>query len=101
MGEVVVAIAFSAGLGLGVFLGAALWSGALYLSKLAVTAAQRKQLAEWRQQTVSQQKRVEKAKADLRMQYGDQMTPEQERVMEQELGKIYKEMPNPGIPKGT
>lgn len=93
------AIAFSAGLGLGVVLGAGLWSAALYLARLAASAAQRKQLAEWRQQTVSQQKRVEKAKADLRMQYGDQMTPEQERIMEQELGKIYKEMPNPGIPK--
>jgi len=41
------------------------------------------------------QKRVEKAKADLRMQYGDQMTPEQERIMEAELAKLYKDRPNP------
>jgi len=93
------AVYFSAGLGLGVVLGAALWSTALYFARLAASAAQRKQLAEWRQQTVSQQKRVEKAKADLRMQYGNEMTKEQERIMEAELGKIYKDLPHPGIPR--
>lgn len=94
------AVYFSCGLGLGIVLGAALWSAALYLSRLAVSAAHRKQLAEWRQASVSQQKRVEKAKADLRMQFGNEMSPEQERIMEQELSKIYKELPNPGIPRG-
>jgi hypothetical protein len=93
------AVYFSCGLGLGVVLGAALWSVALYFAKLAASAAQRKQLAEWRQQTVSQQKRIEKAKADLRMEYGNEMTKDQERIMEQELAKVYKELPNPGIPR--
>lgn len=90
-----VAVAFACGLGLGVVVGAALWSGALWLAKVAVAAAQKKASAEWRQATISQQKRIEKAKADLKMQYGDQMTPEQERIMEIELGKLYKDFPNP------
>jgi hypothetical protein len=93
------AVYFSCGLGLGVVLGAALWSSALYFAKLAATSAQRKQLAEWRQATVSQQKRIEKAKADLRTEYGNEMSPEQERIMQQELAKVFKEMPNPGIPR--
>lgn len=92
-----VAIAFSCGLGLGVVLGAGLWSGAQYLARLAQAAAHRKQMAEWRQASVTQQKQIEKAKADLRMQYGDQMTPEQDRIMQQELGKIFKQLPNPGM----
>jgi hypothetical protein len=90
-----IAIAFAAGLGLGVILGAAIWSGALWLSKLAVTRAMSKQNAAMRQEAIMQQKRIEKAKADLRMQYGEEMTPEQSRIMEQELGKLYKSFPNP------
>lgn len=96
-----VAIAFSCGLGLGVVLGASLWSGAQYLARLSQAAAHRKQMAEWRQASVTQQKRVEKAKADLRMQFGNEMSPEQERIMEAELGKIYKDLPNTQIPRGS
>ena len=95
------AVAFSCGLALGVVLGAALWSGALHLAKNLVNATMRKESALFRQDAVMQQKRIEKAKEQLRMQYGDQMTPEQERIMEQELGKLYKTFPNPGIPKGA
>ena len=95
------AIAFACGLALGVVLGAALWSGALYVSQRIVEAKHRKDSALFRQEAIMQQKRIEKAKEQLRMQYGDQMTPEQERLMEQELGKLYKTFPNPGIPKGA
>jgi len=91
----VIAVAFCCGLGLGIVLGASLWSGALWLSKLAVTKAMQKQNAAMRQEAIMQQKRIEKAKSDLRMQYGEQMTPEQEKIMEQELGKLYKSFPNP------
>lgn len=94
-----VAVAFSCGLGLGIVLGAALWSAALWLSKQALQRLQNRQSAELRQAQASMIKRVEKAKADLRMQYGDQMTPEQERIMEAELAKLYKTFPNPQIPK--
>ncbi len=90
-----IAIAFACGLGLGVVLGAALWSGALYISQRLVEAKHRKDSALLRQEAIMQQKRIEKAKADLRMQYGDQMTPEQERIMESELGKLYTSFPNP------
>ncbi len=90
-----IAVAFSCGLGLGIILGAALWSGALWLSKLAVTKAMSKQSAVMRQEAIMQQKRIEKAKADLRMQYGDQMTPEQDKIIQDELGKLYKSFPNP------
>lgn len=91
------AVAFSCGLGLGVVLGAALWSAALWLSKEAVTKAMQKQNAAMRQEAVMQQKRLEKAKQDLRMQYGDQMTPEQDKIMQAELGKLYKSFPNPNV----
>ena len=95
------AIAFSAGLALGLVMGAALWSGALWLSRQVLLAAQRKQTAETRAQIISQQKRIEKAKEQLRMQYGGEMTADQERIMEAELGKLYKEFPNPGVPRDT
>ncbi len=95
------AIAFSCGLALGLVMGAALWSGALWLSRLMLIAAQRREVANSRQQILSQQKRIEKAKEQLRIQYGGEMTQEQERVMEQELGKLYKEFPNPGVPRET
>lgn len=95
-----IALAFCGGLALGVVLGAALWSGALHLSRRMVEAAHRKDSALMRQEAIMQQKRIEKAKEQLRMQYGDSMTPEQERIMEQELGKLYKSFPNPQIPKG-
>lgn len=90
-----IAIAFSCGLGLGIVLGAALWSAALWLSKLAVTKAMQKASAQLRQEAIMQQKRIEKAKGDLRMQFGDEMTPEQGKIMEAELGKLYKSFPNP------
>ena len=92
-----IAIAFACGLGLGVVLGAALWSGALHLSKLVVSREMSKANAAMRQEAIMQQKRVEKAKADLRMQYGDQMTPEQDRIMQAELGKLYTQFPNPKV----
>lgn len=90
-----IAVAFSCGLALGIVLGAAIWAGALHLAKIAVAAVQRRESAAMRQEAVMQQKRIEKAKADLRMQYGDEMTKDQERVMETELGKLYKSFPNP------
>ena len=90
-----IAVAFSCGLGLGIVIGAALWSAALWLSKLAVVKAMTKQNAAMRQEAIMQQKRIEKAKADLRMQYGEEMTPEQSKIMEQELGKLYTKFPNP------
>ena len=71
------------------------------MAKILVGVAMRKESALFRQEAVMQQKRIEQAKEKLRMQYGDQMTPEQERIMEQELGKLYKTFPNPGIPKGA
>lgn len=89
-----VAVAFACGLGLGVVVGAALWSGALYLSKLIVQASMKRETAQWRQMTIAQQKRIEKAKADLRQEYPE-MTPEQDRIMEAELGKLYQDFPNP------
>lgn len=89
------AVAFCCGLALGVVLGAALWSGALHLSKIAVSKAMSQQNAAMRQEAIMQQKRIEKAKSDLRMQYGEQMTPEQEKIMEQELSKLYTKFPNP------
>lgn len=96
-----IAVAFAAGLGLGIILGAAIWSGALYLAKLHVQKVMQSQNAAMRQEAIMNQKRIEQAKAKFRMEYGDQMTPEQERIMEQELGKLYKSFPNPQIPKGA
>lgn len=96
-----IAIAFSCGLALGLVMGAALWSGSLWLSRQMILAAQRREVATTRQQILAQQKRIEKAKEQLRIQYGGEMTQEQERVMEQELGKLYKEFPNPGVPRET
>lgn len=96
-----IAIAFSCGLGLGVILGAALWSGALYLSKLALEKKIRNESAAYRQEAVMQQKRIEKAKERIRMEYGDQMTKEQEIIMEQELSKVGKSFPNPNVRQGA
>ena len=93
-----IAVAFACGLGLGVIVGAALWSGALWLAKQAVTAAQRKHLAELNQARVLQQKQIERAKLNIKAQYPE-MSPEQERMMEDELGKLYTTFPNPQIPK--
>jgi hypothetical protein len=97
----VTASAFSCGLALGVVLGAALWSVSLWLSRQAVIAAQRREANNSRQQILAQQKRIEKAKEQLRMQYGHEMTAEQERIMESELGKVFKEFPNPHVPRDT
>ena len=93
------AVAFSCGLALGVVVGASLWSGALYLARKMVEIAMRRSAAQQRQEILSQQKRIENAKAQLRMQYGDEMTKEQEVIMERELGKMYRDLPNPQIPK--
>lgn len=92
------AVAFSCGLGLGVIIGAALWSGALWLAKQAVTAAQRRHLAELNQARVLHQKQIERAKLNIKAQYPE-MNPDQERMMEEELGKLYSSFPNPQIPK--
>lgn len=92
------AIAFACGLGLGVVIGAGLWSGALWLAKQAVTAAQRRHLAELNQARAVQQKQIERAKQDIRSRFPE-MSPEQERMMEDELGKLYTTFPNPQIPK--
>lgn len=91
------AIAFCCGLALGVIVGASLWSGALYAARLALAAAHRKQIAEFRQQAVQQQKRMQQVRADLKAHFGDEMTREQERIMESELAKVFTERPNPGI----
>ena len=95
-----IAVGFACGLALGVVLGAALWSASLYLSRKMVEAMMRKTDMQKRQEIISQQKRIEKAKADLRMQYGDEMTKEQEIIMERELGKMYQDLPNSQIPRG-
>ena len=95
-----IAIGFVCGLALGVVMGACLWASALYISRKMVEAMMRKTDMQKRQEIISQQKRIEKAKADLRMQYGDEMTKEQEIVMERELSKIYQDLPNSQIPRG-
>ncbi|HYF56335.1 MAG TPA: hypothetical protein VEA41_18930 [Salinarimonas sp.] len=96
-----IAIGFVCGLALGVVLGAVLWSGAQYVARKAAEREHQKRMAAWRQEAVLQRKQIEKAKADLRREYGDTLTPEQERIMERELESIFKDRPNPGIPKGS
>lgn len=93
------AIAFSCGLALGVIVGACLWSGAQLLARKFYDASRRREVAEIRRAMVENHKLVETAKQKLRMEYGDEMTKEQERIMEAELGKLYKAFPNPNIPQ--
>lgn len=93
------AIAFSAGLALGVVVGAALWSAAQLIARKLYESARRRELAEVRKQFVERHKAIDEAKQKLRMEYGAEMTQEQERVMETELGKLYKSFPNPQVPK--
>lgn len=97
-----IAIGITLGLAIGVPLGALMWSVSLWLADKKADASRRKQVAEMRQALMTNHKRVEEAKQKIRMQYGDQMTPEQERIMEAELSKLYKDFPNPQVPdRGT
>lgn len=90
------AIFFCCGLALGVVLGACLWSGAQYLARIAATAEHRRQLATYRQQVLSDNARKEKLKADIRLQYGDELTKQQEAIMEKELSTVFQSRQNPG-----
>ena len=93
------ALGMAIGLAIGLPMGAIVWSASCWLAQKREEAARRKQVAEMRQALMSNHKRVEEAKQKLRMQYGDQMTPEQERIMEGELSKLYTDFPNPQVPK--
>ena len=93
------AMGMALGLAIGLIAGALIWSASVWLAEKRADAARRKQLAEMRQALMSNHKRIEEAKQKLRMEYGDQMTPEQERIMEAELSKLYKDFPNPQVPK--
>jgi hypothetical protein len=93
------AVAFACGLGVGVVLGAALWSAALHFGKLSATAEHRKIIALERQSAVAQNNRLAKAKADMRARFGNELTADQERILEDEIGKVFREFPHPQIPK--
>lgn len=93
-----IAVAFACGLGLGVVLGACLWSGALWIAHRAATSAQRRQVAAIRQEAISQKNRLDNVRRQLRDQFGNELTGEQEKIMEEELGTIFADRPHPQIP---
>lgn len=51
-----------------------------------------------RQEAVSQKNRLEYVKRQLREQFGNELTGEQEKIMEEELGTLFSDRPHPQIP---
>lgn len=94
-----IAVAFSCGLALGVVVGAALWSAAQYIARGVASAEHRKQLALYRQQVMADKARFEKARSALKIEFGDQLTKEQERMMEAELSTIFRTREHPDAVK--